>query len=43
MKKLNCHDLLHSDLQNKGEWKYITENFNYVYKIEVPSFYGFNH
>ena len=28
------------DLQKN--WKYIQENFNYVCKIEVPRFYGFN-
>ena len=39
-KRLNWDDLLPSDLQKK--WKYIQENFNYVYKIEVPRFYGFN-
>ena len=38
--KLNWDDLLPSDLQKK--WKYIQENFSYVYKIEVPRFYGFN-
>ena len=39
-KKLNWDDSLPSDLQKK--WKYIQKNFNYVYKIEVPWFYGFN-
>ena len=39
-KKLNWGDSLPSDLQKK--WQYIQKNFNYVYKIEVPRFYGFN-
>ena len=39
-KKLNWDDSLPSDLQKK--WKYIQENFNCVYKIEVPRFYDFN-
>ena len=39
-KKLHCDNSLTSDLWKK--WKYIQENFNYVYKIEVPRFYGFN-
>ena len=39
-KKLHWDDSLPSDLQKK--WKYIQENFSYVYKIEVPRFYGFN-
>ena len=39
-KKLKWNDSLPSDLQKKG--KYIQENFNYVYKNEVPRFYGFN-
>ena len=39
-KKLNWDHSLPSDLQKK--WKYIQENFSYVYKTEVPRFYGFN-
>ena len=38
--KLNWDNSLPSDLQKK--WKYIQENFSYVYKIEVPRFYGLN-
>ena len=39
-KKLKWNDSLPSDLQKKG--KYTQENFNYIYKIEVRRFYGFN-
>ena len=37
-KKLNWDDLIPRNLQKK--WKYIQENFSFVYKIEVPRFYG---
>ena len=39
-KKLHWDDSLPSDLLKK--WKYIQENFSYVYKIKVPRFYGFS-
>ena len=39
-KKLNWDDSLPSNLQKK--WKYIQENFSYVYKNEVPGFYSFS-
>ena len=38
--RINLDNSLPSDLQKTS--KYIQENFSYIYKIEVPWFYGFN-